>query len=116
MFFALGLANSGDSAEMGSTGSILASSQFQHDILRNSDTGSADFARRGAAITGAHFGGMLISGLFSGVLADVWGRRSTLLLGLACNSLIGVSSSMARTATELVFLRFCTGLSVGAGM
>lgn len=114
MFFALGLANSGDSAEMGCTGSILASSKFQHDILQgNSDTEEADFARRGAAIAGAHLAGMLISGLLAGVLADVWGRRSTLLLGLACNSLVGVASSMSGNATELFFLRFACGLGVG---
>lgn len=114
MFFALGLANSADSAEMGSTGSVMASSQFQQDILQgNSDAGSPDFAWRGAAIASAHLGGMLISGLLAGVLADVWGRRSTLLLGLACNSLIGILSSMARTATELIFLRFCCGVMIG---
>jgi MFS family permease len=113
MFLALGLANSADSAEMGCTGSIMASSQFQHDILQGSMDTEADFARRGAAIAGAHLAGMLISGLLSGVLADVWGRRSTLLLGLACNSIIGVASAMARTASELFFLRFVCGLGLG---
>jgi len=113
MFFALGLANSGDSAEMGCTGTLMASSRFQHDILQGGLDTEADYARRGAAIAGAHLAGMLISGLLSGVLADVWGRRSTLLLGLACNSLVGVASAMARTATELFILRFACGLGLG---
>lgn len=113
IFFALGLANSGDAAEMGCMNSLMASSQFQHDILQGSLDSEADFARRGAAITGAHFVGMLISGLLSGVLSDVWGRRSTLLLGLVCNSLVGIASAMTRTATELFFLRFVCGLALG---
>ena len=62
---------------------------------------------------GAHLAGMLISGLLAGVLADVWGRRNTLLLGLACNSLVGVASAMSRTATELFFLRLLCGLGLG---
>lgn len=105
MFLALGLANSGDSAEMSCTGTLMASSRFQHDILR----GGLD----SSAIAGAHLAGMLISGLLSGVLADVCGRRSTLLLGLACNSLIGVASALARTATELIIFRFACGLGLG---
>lgn len=113
IFFALGVANSGEAAEMGCMGSVMASSQFQHDILQGSSDSEADFARRGAAITGAHFIGMLISGLLAGVLADIWGRRSTLLLGLACNSVVGVASALARTAAELVFLRFACGLGLG---
>jgi len=113
IFFALGVANSSDSAEMGCMGTIMASSRFQHDILQESSDSEADFARRGAAIAGAHLAGMLISGLLAGVLADVWGRRNTLLLGLACNSLVGVASAMTRTATELFFLRFICGLGLG---
>jgi len=72
-----------------------------------------DFAKRGAAIASAHFGGMLVSGLLSGVLADVWGRRSTLLLGLTCNTIVGTLSAMARNATELCLLRFTCGLGLG---
>jgi MFS family permease len=113
IFFALGLANSGDSAEMGCMGSVMASSQFQHDILQGSLDSEADFAKRGAAIAGAHLAGMLISGLLAGVLADVWGRRKTLLLGLACNSFVGVASAMTRTATQLFILRFVCGLGLG---
>jgi MFS family permease len=98
---------------MGCMGTVMASSSFQHDILQESFDSEADFARRGAAIAGAHLAGMLISGLLAGVLADVWGRRKTLLLGLACNSLVGVASAMSRTATELFFLRFLCGLGLG---
>ena len=50
IFFALGLANSSDSAEMGCMGTVMASSSFQHDILQESFDSEADFARRGAAI------------------------------------------------------------------
>mmetsp|Transcript_4010 Transcript_4010/g.10163 ORF Transcript_4010/g.10163 Transcript_4010/m.10163 type:complete len:601 (+) Transcript_4010:125-1927(+) len=117
IFIALGIANSGDSAEMGCTNYILSSVKFQHDILGGGaadDEGEeVDFAKRGAAVAGAHFAGMLISGLLSGVLADIWGRRSTLLLGLACNAVVGVLSAAARTATELCLLRFACGVNLG---
>ena len=56
---------------------------------------------------------MLISGLLSGVLADIWGRRSTLLLGLMCNAIVGVLSVGARNATDLCILRFILGVGLG---
>ena len=56
---------------------------------------------------------MLISGLLSGVLADIWGRRSTLLLGLTCNTAVGVLSALSRNATELCILRFLCGIGLG---
>ena len=115
IFLALGIANSGDSAEMGCTNYILSSVNFQNDILRgDTEEGEEiDFAKRGAAIAGAHFAGMLISGLLSGILADIWGRRSTLLLGLLNNSIVGCLSALARNATELCILRFLCGVGLG---
>ncbi|KAL7480691.1 hypothetical protein ACHAW6_013221 [Cyclotella cf. meneghiniana] len=115
IFLALGIANSGDSAEMGCTNFLLSSERFQREILQNgaNDDGRADFAGRGAAIAGAHFAGMLVSGLLSGVLADARGRRYTLLLGLVCNALVGVASALARNAVELCLLRFACGLGLG---
>ena len=117
IFLALGIANSGDSAEMGATNYILSSETFQHDILGSNDNGDndseVDFAKRGSAIAGAHFLGMLISGLLSGVLADIVGRRKTLLLGLMGNTVVGVLSSLARNAIELCILRFLCGINLG---
>lgn len=99
---------------MGCTNYILSSENFQHDILKSADEGDdVDFAGRGAAIASAHFAGMLISGLLSGILADIWGRRSTLLLGLMCNTVVGVLSALARNATELCLLRFTCGIGLG---
>jgi len=115
IFLALGIANSGDSAEMGATNYILSSETFQHDILgSDNDTDDVvDFAKKGSAIAGAHFLGMLISGLLSGVLADIVGRRKTLLLGLMGNTIVGVLSSLARNAIELCILRFLCGINLG---
>lgn len=135
VFFALGLANSGDSAEMGCTNysesfwsvvllysiifsnsllfySVLSSETFQRDILANGE--DVDFASKGAAIASAHFLGMLFSGLISGVLADIYGRRATLLFGLCANSIFGLCAAASRNAVELAILRFGTGLAVGA--
>eukprot|EP00581_Thalassiosira_minuscula_P012641 CAMPEP_0183731332 /NCGR_PEP_ID=MMETSP0737-20130205/35073_1 /TAXON_ID=385413 /ORGANISM="Thalassiosira miniscula, Strain CCMP1093" /LENGTH=577 /DNA_ID=CAMNT_0025964033 /DNA_START=70 /DNA_END=1803 /DNA_ORIENTATION=- len=117
IFLALGIANSGDAAEMGAISYILGSAQFQHDILmKDGEDGleeEIDFAGRGAAIAGSHFAGMLISGLLSGILADIWGRRSTLLTGLVCNGIVGLLSVGARNATELCLLRFMLGAGLG---
>jgi len=117
IFLGLGIANSGDSAELGLTNYLLSSVHFQRDILSNDGedgaAANADFARRGASIAGAHFAGMLISGIFSGILADVWGRRATLLLGLTCNATVGVLSAGARNAADLCFLRFLLGIGLG---
>ncbi|KAL7507797.1 hypothetical protein ACHAXN_004917 [Cyclotella atomus] len=112
IFLALGIANSGDSAEMGCMNFLLSSEGFQKDILAK-DTDDADFAKRGAAIAGAHFAGMLFSGLLFGVLADVRGRRYTLLGGLMCNAILGTLSAFVRNATELCILRFMCGLGLG---
>lgn len=43
---------------------------------------------------------MLISGLLSGVLADVRGRRYTLVCGLVLNAFVGTLSAFVRNATE----------------
>ncbi|KAL3783070.1 hypothetical protein HJC23_012107 [Cyclotella cryptica] len=69
---------------------------------------SSYFCKRSGAIAG-----MLFSGLLSGVLADVRGRRYTLLFGLVCNAFVGVASALARNATELCLLRFMCGLGLG---
>ncbi|KAL9184230.1 hypothetical protein ACHAXT_002316 [Thalassiosira profunda] len=117
IFLALGIANSGDSAEMGVTNYILSSDRFQQDILGGGDEGGEggeiDFGGRGAFIAGAHFSGMLVSGLLSGVLADILGRRSTLLAGLMLNSVVGLLAALARNATELCLLRFLCGIGLG---
>jgi len=100
---------------MGATNYILSSETFQHDILGsdNDTDDDVDFAKRGSAIAGAHFLGMLISGLLSGVLADIVGRRKTLLLGLLGNTVVGILSSLARNALELCMLRFLCGINLG---
>jgi MFS family permease len=108
IFLALGLANSGDSAEISCTNYVLSSSSFRNDILFGDDR-----AMRGSAIAGAHFAGMFLSGLLAGPLADVRGRRSIILLGLTSNSIVGVLSSCVYTAPQLVVLRFVTGLGLG---
>jgi hypothetical protein len=108
IFLALGMANSGDSAEISCTNYALSSPSFRRDILVG-----GDFAMRGSAIAGAHFAGMFLSGLLAGPLVDACGRRSTILLGLTSNSVAGVLSSCVITASQLVVLRFATGLGLG---
>jgi MFS family permease len=111
IFLALGIANSGDSSEMGCTSYILSSTTFQHEILMK---GGEDLVgQRSAMIAGAHFAGMLASGLLAGIVADIRGRRYTLLLGLLNNSIVGILSSLIQNALQLCILRFITGVGLG---
>ena len=116
IFAALGIANSGDAAEISCAGYLLSSATFQEEILRAGGDGEGegvDFAGRGAALAGAHIAGMMISGLLSGILADLWGRRSTLLLGLVANGIFGTLSVFVFNARQLCILRFLLGLGLG---
>ena len=56
---------------------------------------------------------MFLSGLLAGPFADARGRCSIILLGLTSNSVVGVLSSCVSTASQLVVLRFVTGLGLG---
>ena len=128
IFLALGIANSGDSSEMGCTSYILSSVTFQHDILMSPSTTTTsggihenDTAADGGGISssyismiaGSHMAGMLASGLLAGIVADIRGRRYTLLLGLVNNSIVGILSSLVQTAFQLCILRFITGVGLG---
>ncbi|KAL7551344.1 hypothetical protein ACHAWF_015744 [Thalassiosira exigua] len=119
IFLALGTANSGDSTEMSCIKYILSSYQFQQDILRvdavddESGEGEIDFAGKGAAVASTHFAGMLISCFLSGVLADVWGRRPTLQLGVVVNAVVGLFSAGARNSSQFCLMRFICGIGLG---
>ncbi len=121
---------------MGCTSYILSSVSFQREILMKSvgngngndgsdyndddDDGEIDHdsnvvvvGQRSAMIAGAHFAGMLASGLLAGIVADIRGRRYTLLLGLLNNCIVGILSSLVQTSFQLCILRFSTGVGLG---
>jgi putative MFS transporter len=59
------------------------------------------------------FLGMLIGAYAFGRLADKVGRRSVLIITVACDAVFGVLSIFAPSFASLVVLRFLTGIAVG---
>ena len=55
------------------------------------------------------FLGMLFGSYFWGSLADIVGRRTTLMFSLALSGLFGFVSAFAPTFVVFVLLRFCSG-------
>ena len=108
IFLALGIANSGDSAEITNMNFILSNDNFVLSILND------DLATHGSVLAACVFAGMLIGGLLTGAYGDYAGRRSTLLLGLSLNSVSGIFSAFVPNFGSLCFLRFLAGLGIGA--
>lgn len=108
IFFSMGLANIGDSAELGCMGFLLTNADFKEDILKG------DFAKKGAMFTGSIFTGMLVGGILTGCFGDQQGRKPTLLLGLALNTVSGFCAAISSTIYYLCACRFLSGLGIGA--
>ena len=104
VFVALGLANVGDAAEIGSMGFLLAHEGFRGEIL-----GSL-----GGLVASALYLGMLVGGIGSGPLCDQIGRRNVLLYGLLLNSSFGVAAAMSTEAWQIILCRFMMGLGIGS--
>ena len=104
LFVALGVANIGDAAEIGSMGFLLADETF------------LEFVGPGAEgiIVSSLYIGMLVGGIISGPLCDQTGRRNVLLYGLLLNSTFGVTAAIAPTPWYLLVSRFFMGLGIGA--
>src|SRR5580692_3418451 len=62
-----------------------------------------------AGLVGTAVGGFLLS-----PIADIWGRRSAILINLVLMSVGMMLSATAGSVAMLAALRFCTGLGVGA--
>ena len=103
----LGVANSSDASEILCISYILSDKVFQDNILNDSAFGSG-------LLTGSVFLGMLLGGLIVGTMGDWIGRKPMLLLGLICNSISGIISSMAWNVYILSFLRMISGIGIGA--
>jgi len=108
IFLCLGVANSSDAAEILCLSYILSEDNFKQSIL-------LDEAWRGGLLAATVFGGMLIGGLLvGGSWGDVLGRKPTLLIGLATNSIGGFLSSFAWDVYSLSLLRFVAGIGIGS--
>lgn len=108
-FFALGIANTGDATEIGCMNFVLSDPTFQSEMLQN------DLRGKGAALTCAIFGGMLVGGLATGAMGDHhYGRKPMTLWGLAVNSIFGMLAALAPNLTIMALARFGAGIGIGA--
>ncbi|KAG7355243.1 major facilitator family transporter [Nitzschia inconspicua] len=101
----LGVANSSDASEILCLSYILSDDTFQQRILQT---------QNGGWLAAAVFLGMLVGGLLVGTMGDWFGRRPMLLMGLCCNSVAGMLSSVATNVQVLTLLRCVSGLGIGA--
>jgi putative MFS transporter len=67
-----------------------------------------------ALATSAGFLGMAIGGTFGGIIADRIGRVRAMMLFTAVFSLFSLATGFATDLTQLVFLRFATGLGIAS--
>lgn len=67
-----------------------------------------------ALATSAGFLGMAIGGAFGGIIADRIGRVRAMMLFTAVFSLFSLATGFATDLTQLVFLRFATGLGIAS--
>eukprot|EP00521_Asterionellopsis_glacialis_P007502 CAMPEP_0195282404 /NCGR_PEP_ID=MMETSP0707-20130614/1288_1 /TAXON_ID=33640 /ORGANISM="Asterionellopsis glacialis, Strain CCMP134" /LENGTH=535 /DNA_ID=CAMNT_0040341369 /DNA_START=32 /DNA_END=1639 /DNA_ORIENTATION=+ len=104
IFVSLGIANTGDSAEIGSMGFLMANENFRDDVVQGND----------GLVASALYLGMLFGGLLAGPACDREGRRSILLSGLFLNSSFGLAMAFSENAVQLCACRFVMGLGIGA--
>ena len=102
----MGVALSSDAVEVLVISLVLP--QLAHDL------NATDL--QNAWLTSIIFLGMLIGDFVWGVLADVSGRRSTMILSLSLNGVVGFLSAVAPNYTIFVILRFIGGIGIGGSL
>ncbi|XP_071479724.1 synaptic vesicle glycoprotein 2C-like [Diadema antillarum] len=101
-----GWANISDSAEILSVSFLLPQA--------SKTMGITSFEK--GLLTSVVFVGMLVGGFVWGSLADVQGRRQTLVVSLGCNAIFGLLSSLCQNFWLFLAMRFMSGLGVGGSM
>jgi AAHS family 4-hydroxybenzoate transporter-like MFS transporter len=69
----------------------------------------------GPALSAGLFG-LMIGAMVSGPIADRWGRKSAIILSVLVFGVMSLVTARATSLTELVSLRFLTGLGLGGAM
>ena len=107
LFLSLGVANSSDAAEILCISYILSEEHFLDHMLHHTSW-------RAGLLAATVFAGMLLGGLLvGGSWGDKWGRRPTLLAGLALNAGAGLCSAGAWNVGILSLGRFLAGVGIG---
>jgi len=116
IMLSLGVANSSDASEILCISYILSDQTFQETILLSSTNHEHEHehSHGSGLLTSAVFLGMFIGGLIVGTMGDWIGRKPMLLVGLLCNSISGILSSIAWNVYVLSFLRMIAGIGIGA--
>ena len=78
-------------------------------VMREFGIDKYGFAVLGSVV----FGGMLIGGLAGGVVADLYGRRTAMLMAGTAFCVFGVGSALAPDLYSFAFSRVLTGFGVG---
>jgi len=102
----MGVALSSDAVEVLVISLVLP--QLTHDL------NATDL--QNAWLTSIIFLGMLIGDFLWGVLADIAGRRSTMILSLSLNGVAGFLSAVAPNYPIFVTLRFIGGIGIGGSL
>lgn len=66
----------------------------------------------GVSIQNSQLIGMLIGGLFAGILGDKFGRRSILFFSIVLYSLANLANGFVQTVDQYIILRFLAGLGL----
>ncbi|XP_050513373.1 uncharacterized protein LOC126889290 [Diabrotica virgifera virgifera] len=65
---------------------------------------------RKGLLTAVSFGGMITSGIFMGILSDIFGRRKLILWGYFLNGLANIVAAMSQNFLMLMIAKFFCGL------
>ncbi|XP_038078270.1 synaptic vesicle glycoprotein 2C-like isoform X2 [Patiria miniata] len=101
-----GWANASDAVEILSVSFLLPAAEKDLDL---------DSYKKGV-LSAIIFVGMLVGGYIWGALADINGRRRTLLLSLTTNAFFGLMSSLSQVYWLFLLMRFFSGVGVGGSI
>lgn len=102
--FILALGNAADAIEINCLGYIMSE--------MNDEISTSEMELLSAGV----FFGMLLGGLVSGFLSDIFGRKLILLYSLGTNAITGLASAFAPNIQILIALRVLAGVGIGGSI
>ncbi|XP_022107882.1 synaptic vesicle glycoprotein 2C-like isoform X2 [Acanthaster planci] len=101
-----GWANASDAVEILSVSFLLPAAEKDLELT----------SYRKGVLSAIIFVGMLVGGYMWGALADINGRRRTLLFSLTTNAFFGLMSSLSQIYWLFLLMRFMSGVGVGGSI